>query len=372
MKFSISRDELLKPLQHVAGIVEKRQTLAVLSNVLLVVDKNNLSLTGTDMEIELVTNTELSGKVEAGEVTIPAKKLFDICKSLPADADIELSTEDGRALLKSGRSRFSLVTLPASDFPSMDEYSGATAKFEIGANELKKLVENTGFAMAQQDVRYYLNGMLFELNSDSQLKAVATDGHRLALSYADITNIGDVNTSSQAIVPRKSVLELARLFGAEEDQNIEIVIGNNYIQAKTQNISFSSKLVDGKFPDYERVIPKGGDKHLVMDREELRFALNRVAILSNDKFRGVRLVISGGNVELIANNPEQEQAEENVSIDYSGPDLEIGFNVSYLLDVMNTLKDSVIDMTLTDSNSSGVIQAKDDEKSLYVVMPMRL
>lgn len=371
MKFSISRDELLKPLQQVAGIVEKRQTLPVLSNVLIVVDNNTLSMTGTDMEIELVTNTTLEGKVEAGEVTIPAKKLFDICKSLPVDAQIEIDIEENRALLKSGRSRFSLVTLPASDFPNLDGYSGATAKFEMSAPELKKLVESTGFAMAQQDVRYYLNGMLFELNDDAQLKAVATDGHRLALSHAEISKIGDVNRGSQAIVPRKGVLELARLFG-DADGGIEITLGNNYIQAKTQNLSFTSKLVDGKFPDYARVIPKGGDKVIFVDREELRFALNRVAILSNDKFRGVRLIASKGVLQLIANNPEQEQAEENVSIDYNGPDLEIGFNVSYLLDVMNTLKTSTVQIVLTDSNSSGVVQGKNDDNSLYVVMPMRL
>jgi len=371
MKFSISRDDLLKPLQYVAGVVEKRQTLAVLSNVLMVVEKNNLSMTGTDMEIELVTNTDITGDIIPGEITVPAKKLFDICKSLPVDANIEFTIEESRALLKSGRSRFNLVTLPASDFPSLDEYTGATAKFEITSKELKALVENTGFAMAQQDVRYYLNGMLFELNSDSQLKAVATDGHRLALSYADINNLGEINTSSQAIVPRKGVLELARLF-TEEDTSIEITLGNNYIQAKTNTISFSSKLVDGKFPDYDRVIPKGGDKILVIEREALRFALNRVAILSNDKFRGVRLIVSDGNIELIANNPEQEQAEEHVTIDYSGSDLEIGFNVSYLLDVMNTLKSDIIECVLTDSNNSGVIRGQGDEKSLYVVMPMRL
>jgi DNA polymerase-3 subunit beta len=371
MKFSISREELIKPLQHVAGVVEKRQTLAVLSNVLLVVENNNLLMTGTDMEIELVTNTPLSGEIEPGEITIPAKKLFEICKSLPTDAVIELSIEENRAHLKSGRSRFSLVTLPASDFPNIDEHSGATANFEVKATELKKLIESTGFAMAQQDVRYYLNGMLFELNSESQLKAVSTDGHRLALSYADITNSGEINTSSQVIVPRKGVLELSRLFG-DEQESIEIIIGNNYIQAKTQNISFSSKLVDGKFPDYDRVIPKGGDKLVVVDREQLRFALNRVAILSNDKFRGVRLIISNGTLQLIANNPEQEEAEENVVIDYTGPDLEIGFNVSYLLDVMNTLKTETVELVLTDSNSSGVVQGKGEDTSLYVVMPMRL
>lgn len=371
MKFSISRDELLKPLQHAAGIVEKRQTLPVLSNVLLSVDKDNLSMTGTDMEIELVTKTKLSGGVVPGEITIPAKKLFEICKSLPQDAQIELSIDENRAVLKSGRSRFSLVTLPASDFPSLDGYSGATAKFEISASELKKLVENTSFAMAQQDVRYYLNGMLFELNDAAQLKAVATDGHRLALSHAEIKQLGDANSSSQAIVPRKGVLELARLFGDEEG-TIEISIGNNYIQAKTENIIFTSKLVDGKFPDYGRVIPKDGDKTIFVEREALRFALNRVAILSNDKFRGVRLIANKGNLQLIANNPEQEQAEENVSVEYTGPDLEIGFNVSYLLDVMNTLKTATVQIILKDSNSSGVVQGKDDQKSLYVVMPMRL
>jgi len=371
MKFSISREDLLKPLQQVSGIVEKRQTLPVLSNVLIVVDNNTLSMTGTDMEIELVTNTPLDGKSVAGEITIPAKKLFDICKSLPADAQVEIDIEENRAILKSGRSRFSLVTLPANDFPNLDGYSGATAKFEISAAELKNLIENTGFAMAQQDVRYYLNGMLFELNDDSQLKAVSTDGHRLALSHAEISKIGDFNRGSQAIVPRKGVLELARLFG-DSDGNIEITLGNNYIQAKTQNITFTSKLVDGKFPDYGRVIPKTGDKTIFADREELRFALNRVAILSNDKFRGVRLIASKGVLQLVANNPEQEQADENVSIEYNGPDLEIGFNVSYLLDVMNTLKTSTVQIVLTDSNSSGVVQGKNDTNSLYVVMPMRL
>ena len=354
-----------------AGIVEKRQTLAVLSNILVIVDAHNLSMTGTDMEIELVTNTALNGNAEAGEITIPAKKLLDICKSLPGDAEIEIYTEDNKAILKSGRSRFSLVTLPASEFPSLDEYSGATAKFDISNQEIKNLIENTGFAMAQQDVRYYLNGMLFELMSDTQLKAVATDGHRLALSHAQVQVKGEVNSKPQAIVPRKAVLELSRLF-IEEEGFIEITLGNNYIQAKTQSTSFSSKLVDGKFPDYDRVIPKGGDKQVFASREELRFALSRVAILSNDKFRGVRLILSSGNLQLIANNPEQEQAEENVNVEYSGSELEIGFNVSYLLDVMNTIKKDDISLLLTDSNSSGVVQAKGDDNSLYVVMPMRL
>lgn len=371
MKFSISRDDFLRPLQQVAGIVEKRQTLAVLSNILVAVENDTLSMTGTDMEIELVTNTKLKAQGVSGETTIPAKKLLDICKSLPSDAELEISTEDNRALLKSGRSRFSLVTLPASDFPNLDEHTGATARLEISAEEIKNLVENTGFAMAQQDVRYYLNGMLFEIASNNSLKAVATDGHRLALSHADIAVKGEINTSSQAIVPRKGVLELARLFN-EAENSIEITLGNNYIQAKTENIVFSSKLVDGKFPDYQRVIPKGGDKHVLANREELRFALNRVAILSNDKFRGVRLILNPGNLQLIANNPEQEQAEENIPVDYQGPALEIGFNVSYLLDVMNTIREKEVEFLLTDSNSSGVVRAKGDERSLYVVMPMRL
>jgi len=371
MKFKISRDEILKPLQQVAGIVEKRQTLAVLSNVLIAVEKSKLSMTGTDMEIELVANTAISECQETGEITVPARKLFDICKSLPQDAELEFSTENARILLKSGRSRFTLVTLPASDFPNLDEHSGATTRFEIEAAALKHLIESTGFAMAQQDVRYYLNGMLFEISSDNKLKAVATDGHRLALSYAEISNISDKNSNAQAIIPRKGVLELARLFGDLEGV-VALTIGNNYIQATAKGLSFSSKLVDGKFPDYERVIPKGGNKNIVMSREELRQALNRVAILSNDKFRGVRLLLSENSLQLLANNPEQEEAEENVNVVYSGPDLEIGFNVSYLLDVMNTLKTESVEFVLTDSNSSGVIQGQGQENSLYVVMPMRL
>lgn len=371
MKFRISRDEILKPLQQVAGIVEKRQTLAVLSNVLIVVGKQSLSMTGTDMEIELVANTAITESEEAGETTVPARKLFDICKSLPQNADLEFSTENGRVLLKSGRSRFTLMTLPASDFPNLDEHSGATTRFEIEAQVLKRLIESTGFAMAQQDVRYYLNGMLFELSAENQLKAVATDGHRLALSYAEISNISEKNSNAQAIIPRKGVLELARLFG-DLDGLVTLTIGNNYIQATAEGLSFSSKLVDGKFPDYERVIPKGGNKHISMNREELRQALNRVAILSNDKFRGVRLLLSENSLQLLANNPEQEEAEENVNVSYSGSDLEIGFNVSYLLDVMNTLKTESVEFVLTDSNSSGVIQGQGQENSLYVVMPMRL
>lgn len=371
MKFRIKRDDILKPLQQVAGIVEKRQTLAVLSNVLMVVNQGSLAMTGTDMEIELIAKTAISESLEHGETTVPARKLLDICKSLPQDAELEISTENGRVLLKSGRSRFTLVTLPAGDFPNLDEHSGATTRFEIEAQALKRLIESTGFAMAQQDVRYYLNGMLFEISSDNKLKAVATDGHRLALSHAEISNISDKNSHTQAIVPRKGVLELARLFGDLEGV-VALTIGNNYIQATAKNLSFSSKLVDGKFPDYERVIPKGGNKHIAMNREDLRQALNRVAILSNDKFRGVRLLLAENSLQLLANNPEQEEAEENVNVSYSGSDLEIGFNVGYLLDVMNNLKTEGVEFLLTDSNSSGVIQGQGQESSLYVVMPMRL
>lgn len=374
MKFKISRDEILKPLQQVVGIVERRQTLAVLSNILFVVDNNILSLTGTDLEIELISKTPLSGDVENGETTIPAKKLFDICKSLPSDAVLEFSTEDERVAVKSGRSRFSLVTMPSGDFPNLDEHVGSSVKFSIATKELKHLIENTGFAMAQQDVRYYLNGMLFEVSS-GQLKAVATDGHRLALTNAEITNntseASSSDDKSQAIIPRKGVLELSRLFG-DADGEVELVITNNHIQAKTDSLSFTSKLVDGKFPDYDRVIPKAGDKLIVMDREEVRLALSRVAILSNDKFRGVRLILESGGLQLLANNPEQEEAEENIAVDYTGESLEIGFNVNYLLDVMNTLNTDTVELILADANSSGILKGSAVEESLYVVMPMRL
>lgn len=367
MQFTIQREALLKPLQLVAGVVERRQTLPVLSNVLLVVDGNTLSLTGTDLEVELIGRINLEEAAEAGEITVPARKLMDICKSLPDDATLTFKLEENKALIKAGRSRFTLATLPASDFPNVEDGPGAMS-FSVGQSKLRRLIERTSFAMAQQDVRYYLNGMLLEINR-GQLRAVATDGHRMAMCTVDAGI--DYQDRYQLIVPRKGILELARLLG-EADDLVNIVLGTHHIRATTGDFTFTSKLVDGKFPDYERVLPRGGDKIVLADRQTLRNAFSRTAILSNEKYRGIRLMLSDAQLKIQANNPEQEEAEEDIMVDYSGSPLEIGFNVSYLLDVMSVLSNEQIKIVLADANSSALVQESETDDSVYVVMPMRL
>lgn len=367
MKFTVSRDALLKPLQLVAGVVERRQTLPVLSNVLIVLDGEKLSLTGTDLEVEIVGRIQLEQPGDAGEITVPARKLLDICRSLPDGADIEFKEDNQKLLVKSGRSRFTLSTLPANDFPNVED-GPSDLSFTCPQKDIKRLIDSTAFAMAQQDVRYYLNGMLWEV-TQGQLRVVATDGHRLAMC----TRALDIQCSEkvQAILPRKGVIELARLL-ADADQSAEVVLGANHVRAVTADFTFTSKLVDGKFPDYERVLPKGGSRVIIGVREELKQAFGRTAILSNEKYRGVRLQLDAGQLTIVANNPEQEEAEETVTVDYTGESMEIGFNVSYLLDVTNVLNTENVKITLADSNSSALLEAPENGDSAYVVMPMRL
>ena len=369
MKFSVSRDALIRPLNLVAGVVERRQTLPILSNVLLNLEGNRLSLTGTDLEVELVGRIDVVNSGPDGDITVPARKLVDICKSLPDGVDINFSVEDGRVTVRAGRSRFTLSTLPAAEFPTVEAGEGEV-DLELGQSLVRQMIERTGFAMAQQDVRYYLNGMYLEIKS-GRLRFVATDGHRLALCTAP----GELSSDDKSvIVPRKGILELARLL--DGDGSVTLTVGSNHIRAATDQFTFTSKLVDGKFPEYERVLPKSPDKAVSGDRAELRQAFTRTAILSNEKYRGVRLSLSDGSLEITANNPEQEQAEESVPVDYSGDSLEVGFNVSYLLDVMGVLSGSTVRMSLSDSASSALIEEGEavsgEAEALYVVMPMRL
>jgi DNA polymerase-3 subunit beta len=366
MKFVISREALIKPLQLVAGVVERRQTLPVLSNILLVAEGDQLSMTGTDLEVELVGRVTLDEPAEAGSVTVPARKLMDICKSLPDSARIELTLTGQKMVIKAGRSRFSLSTLPAAEFPNVED-SPETLELSM-IQQLRNLIDKTGFSMAQQDVRYYLNGMLLEI-ADGQLRSVSTDGHRLATSVTPVE--AQEGLQHQIIVPRKGILELARLLQNGEDE-LRLVIGASHIRAHVGDFTFTSKLVDGKFPDYERVIPKNGDKILLSDRMELRQVLSRIAILSNEKYRGVRLALSSGYLQVMANNPEQEEAEETLAVDYDGDSLEVGFNVNYLLDCLSILNSDVVRLTLSDSNSSALVEGFDEEGSVYVVMPMRM
>ena len=366
MKFSIQREALLKPLQHVIGVVERRQTLPVLGNVLLNATRKNVKLTATDLEVELQAQVNVA-VTEIGDITLPARKLLDICRTLPEEAQLDISVKKDRCLVNSGKSRFTLSTLPASEFPVIDKLK-TPRKFSLPENELHRLLESTGFAMAQQDVRYYLNGLMLEPDS-KVLRAVATDGHRLAL--CDLaTGIGD-GERQQVIVPRKGVQELQRLL-EHSDTAVSVEISSNHIRMTTPDLRFTSKLIDGRFPDYNRVIPKSLDKQLLINRDLLRQALTRTSILSNEKYRGIRLDISKNNVKIQAHNPEQEEAVEELDVGYEGDAIVIGFNVTYLLDVLNVIDTDEVEIALGDANSSALIRRPGNNDCQYVVMPMRL
>ncbi|WP_455218131.1 DNA polymerase III subunit beta [Kaarinaea lacus] len=368
MKFSILREDILKPLQTIVGVVERRQTLPILSNILMVVNDDGLSMTTTDLEVEMVAKTSLQ-KAESGETTVPARKFVDICRALPENAtlNVSLDSEKERVTVTSGKSRFTLATLPATDFPGVDEVS-AQYRLDIPQGDLKRLIEKTHFAMAQQDVRYYLNGLLLEI-SKGMVRAVATDGHRLALcSYeCDASPSGTL----QLIVPRKGIMELVKLLD-DSDNSVDVQVGTNHIKISLNDFSFTSKLIDGRFPDYERVIPKNSDKSIEADREVVRQAMVRTSILSNEKYRGIRLRLRSGALQAQANNPEMEEAEEEVEVNYDGPEMEIGFNVSYLLDALGAVSENRVIMELGDANSSCVIHPLEDQNCTYVIMPMRL
>lgn len=366
MKVQVGRNELLSALSAVIGVVERRQTLPVLSNFLLESRENELVVTGTDLEIELESRARVQNH-QPGRATVPARKLFDICRGLPEGADITLDISGEKATLKSGRSRYSLTCLKADEFPALGVVKDGK-QLVISRGELKALIERTQFAMAQQDVRYYLNGTLLEVNA-KRVRCVATDGHRLALS--ELGKDTGFTEQMQVIVPRKAILELQRLLDSS-DEPVTVQLGAGQIQVDLDVVRLTSKLVDGRFPDYERVIPETGDKRFEADRDTVRRALVRTAILSNEKFRGVRLNLADSKLMLQTHNPEHEEAEEELEVSYSGPALEIGFNVNYLMDALGALSSEQFVMELKNADSSGLIYALGDNSSRYVVMPMRL
>lgn len=366
MRFSLQREVFLKPLAQVVNVVERRQTLPVLANLLARVEGDQLSLTGTDLEVEMVARTRVDD-AQAGETTIPARKLFEIVRALPDGSKVTVSQSADKITVQAGRSRFTLASLPANDFPSLDEVD-ATERVKVGEASLKELIERTAFAMAQQDVRYYLNGLLFDLR-DKALRCVATDGHRLALCEAALEDT--VQTKRQIIVPRKGVLELQRLLEGG-DRELELEMGRSHIRVKRDDVTFTSKLIDGRFPDYEAVIPIGADREVKIDREALRASLQRAAILSNEKYRGVRIEVSPGQLKINAHNPEQEEAQEEVEADTKVDSLTIGFNVNYLLDALSALRDEHVVLQLRDANSSALVREASSEKCRHVVMPLRL
>ena len=366
MRFTLQREAFLKPLAQVVNVVERRQTLPVLANFLVQVQDSQLSLTGTDLEVEMVARTAVDD-AQDGETTIPARKLFEIVRALPDGSRVTVSQTGEKVTVQAGRSRFTLATLPANDFPSVDEVE-ATERIGVPEAGLKELIERTAFAMAQQDVRYYLNGLLFDLR-DSALRCVATDGHRLALCEANLD--GGAGSKRQIIVPRKGVQELQRLLEGG-DRTLELELGRSHIRVKRDDVTFTSKLIDGKFPDYEAVIPIGADREVRIDREVLRAALQRASILSNEKYRGVRVEVSPGQLKISAHNPEQEEAQEEVEADTHVDALAIGFNVNYLLDALGALRDEFVVLQLRDANSSALVRGADNQHARHVVMPLRL
>jgi DNA polymerase-3 subunit beta len=367
MRFSLQREVFLKPLAQVVNVVERRQTLPVLANLLVQVQGGLLSLTGTDLEVEMVSRVAVED-AEDGETTIPARKLFEIVRALPDGSRITISQSGERISVQAGRSRFTLSSLPSTDFPSLDDVD-ATERVQVPEAALKELIERTAFAMAQQDVRYYLNGLLFDLR-ESSLRCVATDGHRLALCEAGLEGTGAM-TKRQLIVPRKGVTELQRLLEGG-DRILEREMGRGHLRVKRDDVTFTSKLIDGRFPDYEAVVPIGADKEVRIDRDVLRAALQRAAILSNEKYRGVRMEVSPGQLKISAHNPEQEEAQEEVEAETRVDDLAVGFNVGYVLDALSALKDEQVVLQLRDANSSALLREASNERCRHVIMPLRL
>ena len=367
MKFTVTREQVLEPLLWVTGVVERRQTQPILANLLVEAEPGQLRLTGTDQEVELVVCIDDCPTDQGDPCTIPARKFLDICRNLPEAAKIRVEPEDGRLLLSSGRFKSHLANLPAENFPRVTLEKGVT-RFEAPTRDLTQLLDRCSFAMAQQDVRYFFNGMLLELEAN-RIRAVATNGQRLATSFID-TEI-TVSGKRQVIIPRKGVAELGRLLSADGER-VSVELTDNHLRASSGSAVMTTRLIDATYPDYSRAIPEGGDKTLTANRLELREALIRTAILSNEMYRNVRFRLGTGSLAIEANNPLQEEAEEIVAVDYEGDELEIGFNVGYLIDVLGAISGDKIRMRFTDSGGAVLITDVEDERSLYVVSPMML
>jgi len=369
MKLTIERDKLFKVLQIALGAVARRQTLPILSNVLLSVKGDQLSAKATDLEIELIGTITLDGPAaEDGEITVPARKLADICKSLPEGTMIKINS-GRRATVSAGKSRFALSILPVAEFPSVEESQFGVAECVLPQVQLKSLIAKTYFAMAQQDVRYFLNGLLLELNQ-GVIRFVATDGHRLATAFLEDDGIKQ-DKNLQVIIPRKGVMELMRLL-KDTDDPAHIAIGSNHICIRTDELVFTSKLIEGKFPNYNAVIPKNGDKEVLIEANQFKQALTRVSILSNETYRGIRINLGGNLLRLFTNNPEQEEAEEEFPVEYKHSDLEIGFNVNYFLDICNTVTTDQLKLTFSSSDGGILVEEAGKNNVCYVVMPMRI
>lgn len=368
MNINIQKETLEEPLSQIIGVVEKRQTLPILGNVYLELSEGVLTLVGSDLETEITTRvSDISGS--DGKTTVSARKLYDICRSLPKESQLSLVVEqDNKMVVKAGKSRFTLQTLGADDYPRLEETQWKH-QFSLQQKQLNNLLTRTSFSMAQQDVRYFLNGLLIEIHDD-QIVSVATDGHRLAKTQISVDSLGI--DMVQSIVPRKAVLEIGKFLDASSEDPVTVKLNSSHISIESGNFLFISKLIDGRFPDYEKVIPANLDKHIIINRENLIDILSRAAILSNEKFRGVSLSVENNTLEVRSHNPDQEHAKDEMEVAYSGPSIEIGFNVNYLLEALKACESEEIDLGLLDPNTSCTFHASDSDQTLYLIMPMRL
>ena len=366
MKLVIERETLLEPLQAISGIAERRQSLPILSNTLVNVHDEGVTFTATDLEVELIISINRPVQ-EPGMSALPARKLLDITRSLPANSEIEIASRDSRAVIKSGRSRFSLLAMPAAEYPVIGDFE-PTLVLEIPPKDLREIIEETQFSMAHQDVRYWFNGLMLEIRNN-RIRAVATDGHRLALSETEVTQ--DVETPIQIIVPKKGVIEISKLL-TEASVSAQVWVGSNHVQIRLGAYKLTSKLIDGRFPDYERVLSEKGDKIVKANREGLRQGLIRTSILSNEKLKGIKLTLDKNILRSAAHNMEQEEAEEEIEVSYSGAPLEIGFNASYLLEVLSVIKAETVELEFSQPDKSCLIRPEGSSASRYVVGPIRL
>lgn len=374
MRFTITREALIRPLQRVVGAVEKRHSQPILANILTVVKNQRLLLTGTDLEIEMVARAPLESRAESGMATIPGKKWLDICRALPEQAEITVSLNENKVLVQSGKSRYALTSLPAENFPRVEEGVG-DVELSVSQSALKQLLDFTSFAMAHQDVRYYLNGV-YLIFSGIDLRVVATDGHRLATMALPLLRT-QVPQPISVILPRKAVQEMQRLF-AEEAEEIGLVIGSNHLRVVNTQTSFITKLVEGRFPDYRRVFPRAGEGNIwEVSRESLKQALVRVSALLSDRYRGIHLQLATGVLKIVATTPENDQVEDEVEVQYTGPAMEIGMNAGYLLEYLNIVTSSHVRATVKDPDSVVLFETAGERaivqgQQVYVVMPMRL
>ncbi len=368
MRLTLQRETLLKPLQTIIGVVERKQSFPILANVRVSIKDNKLSITGTDLEVELIGQSDIGDGQVLTDITLPGRKLIDIFKALPENSAVELYRDNEKVIIKSGRSRFTLSTLPAEDFPSVETKLDMLS-FEVAQAEFKQLLVKTCFAMAHEDVRYYLNGLMLECDS-SVIRAVATDGHRLALSSYKINTA--TTQRLQIIVPRKGIVELMRMLSNDAAATAQVSIGSNFLKVATDDFIFTTKLIDGRFPEYDRVVPKTKTDTLIINREELKQALTRTSVLCNEKFKAVQFELRTNLLRILSNNPEQEAAEDELVVDYAGNKLDIGFNVAYLMDVINITHASNIKLSFNGPDSSVLIEEVDQSDSMFVIMPMRL